>query len=207
MAAGQESNAPITFFRSSAEFGECLEQRRDQTQEIWVGFHKKSSTKTGITYQEALDEALCFGWIDGVRKNIDETSYTIRFSPRKARSIWSAVNIQRVQGLTKLGLMRPPGLVAFERRDENRARQYSHEQRIVELDPVCQEKFRTSKQAWEFFQSQPKGYQRTMKWWVMSAKKEETRLRRLAALIEESEKGLRLAPFGGPSKRMTSRKP
>jgi uncharacterized protein YdeI (YjbR/CyaY-like superfamily) len=191
----------ITFFESSAELREWLERNHDTAQELRVGFHKKKSGMVGITYREAVDQALCFGWIDGVGKSIDANAYSARFTPRKPKSIWSAVNIARAQELLASGLMTPSGIEAFDSRDENRARQYSHEQATVELDPVCEEKFRASKQAWEFFEAQPPGYRRKMMWWVMNTKKEETRLKRLASLIEASEGGLRADPFGAERRR------
>jgi uncharacterized protein YdeI (YjbR/CyaY-like superfamily) len=133
-----------------------------------------------------VDQALCFGWIDGVRQGIDETSYRNRFTPRKTRSNWSAVNIDRVGELTRLGLMQPAGLAAFERRDPDRSRIYSYEQRARGLDPEYESRFRTNPKAWTFFESQAPSYRRAVTWWVMSAKREETRLKRLATLIEDS---------------------
>ncbi len=134
------------------------------------------------------DGALCFGWIDGVRKSLNETSYVIRFTPRRPRSVWSAVNIKRVAELTKLGLMRPAGVQAFERRTGNRSEIYAYEQRKgAKIGGAYEKTFRANKKAWKFFQAQPPWYQRTASWWVISAKKEETRLKRLAQLLEDSE--------------------
>jgi len=180
------------FFTSPEQFRQWLERNHDRAAELLVGFHKKSVGKKSITYAEALDEALCFGWIDGVRKSFDETSYTIRFTPRKPRSIWSNVNVRHVERLKKAGRMQPPGLEAYERRDAKRTGIYSFENRPRELSPEYEKIFRQNKAAWKFFQEQPPGYKRLMVFRTMSAKKEETRLRRLQQLIESSEKGERL---------------
>lgn len=190
----------VTFFRSSAALREWLQENHDSAKELWIGFYKKGSGEPGITYQEALDEALCFGWIDGIRKSVDERSYTIRFSPRKPNSLWSAINTKRVGELTQLGRMQPAGLKAFNERDQAKSRQYSYEERARKLDDAYEEQFRANTKAWDFFQAQAPYYRRVATWWVMSAKKEETRLKRLSALIEECEQGRRLAPLTGSSK-------
>ena len=144
-----------------------------------------------------MDQALCFGWIDGVRRRIDEHRWTIRFTPRKPDSVWSRVNIRRVGELTALGLMRPAGLEAFRRRDEQKTRMYSYEnvKRGRRLSPPYARRFRVNKRAWAFFQAQAPWYQRTTQWWVMSAKQEATRLRRLAMLIASSARGARVGQF------------
>lgn len=180
------------FFSTAAQFREWLEKNHDKASELLVGFHKKSSGKKSITYPEALDEALCFGWIDGVRKSLNETSYTNRFSPRKPKSIWSLVNVRHVERLTKEGRMRPPGLEAYARRDPKRTGIYAFENRPKELSPAYEKKFRQNKKAWEFFEALPPFFKRTLIFWIMSAKKEETQLRRLEKLIDSSEKGIRL---------------
>jgi|SRR5689334_110191 len=180
------------FFTSPKQFRQWLERNHDRSAELLVGFHKKSVGKKSITYAEALDEALCFGWIDGVRKSFDETSYTIRFTPRKPRSIWSNVNVRHVERLQKEGRMQPAGLEAYERRDAKRTGIYSFENRPRELSRAYEKTFRQNKAAWKFFQEQPPGYKRLMVFRTMSAKKEETRLRRLKQLIESSEKGVRM---------------
>ena len=184
-----------TFFAAPADFRKWLERHHDAADELLVGFYKKGSGRPSITWQESVDEALCFGWIDGIRRTIDDESYSIRFTPRRARSVWSSVNIKRAEELTKLGRMHPAGLRAFEARDPARSRIYSFEQRreAQKLAPEYQAKLEANKKAWAFFQSQPPYYQRTTSWWVMSAKKEETRLKRLATLIEDSAKGRRIA--------------
>jgi uncharacterized protein YdeI (YjbR/CyaY-like superfamily) len=164
---------------------------------LWVGFHKKKSGTPSITYPQALDAALCFGWIDGVRKNINQDTYTIRFSPRKPKSIWSAVNIKRVGELMRLGQMKPSGLNAFAQRLPENQDRYSYEKGERKFDDSCLAQFQASEKAWRFFQAQPPGYQRKATWWVMSAKKEETRLKRLAILIAESKQGRRIGPVTG----------
>ena len=181
------------FFNSRERFREWLERHHASAKETLVGFHKKNSGKKSITYAEALDEALCFGWIDGVRRNFDETSYTIRFTPRKPRSIWSLVNVRHVERLQKEGRMHPAGTAAFERRTPERTGIYSFENRPRELSAEFQKEFRKNKPAWEFFQKQPPGYKRLMSFWVMSAKKDETRMVRLKRLIESSAKRERVA--------------
>ena len=188
------------FFSSPAQFRQWLERNHDRESELLVGFHKKSSGKKSVTYSEALDEALCFGWIDGVRKNLDETSYTIRFTPRKPRSIWSNVNVNHVERLIKEKRMHASGLEAYARRDPERTGIYAFENRPKELVPEYEKLFRAKKTAWEFFEKQPPSNKRTVIFWVMSAKKEETRLRRLAQLIENSAKGIRMGVLNPKSK-------
>ena len=183
----------ITFFERPEQFRAWLEAHHASESELRVGFYKKGSGKPSITWPESVDQALCFGWIDGVRKGIDESSYMIRFTPRKARSIWSAVNIKRVEELTALGLMRPAGLRAFEQRTESRSRIYAYEQDEQGLAPEYEERFRADEKAWAFFEAQAAWYRRSAVHWVMHAKKEETRERRLATLIDDSAHGRRLA--------------
>lgn len=176
-----------TFFATPAEFRAWLEKHHSSTSELWVGFYKKGSGRPSITWPEAVDEALCVGWIDGIRKSIDEESYRIRFTPRKPRSTWSAVNLARVEALTREGRMRPAGLEAFAKRKEAKTGIYAYEQRkAAELDEASEQRFRSDPEAWEYFQSRPPGYRKTAIWWVVSAKREETRRKRLEQLIEES---------------------
>jgi uncharacterized protein YdeI (YjbR/CyaY-like superfamily) len=189
----------VIFFKSPVELREWLEENHDKATELYVGFYKKSSGHIGITYPQALDEALSFGWIDGVRRSIDDTSYTIRFTPRKPRSIWSLVNIKRANELADLGLMGPPGLKAFNERDKSRSKLYSYEREVAELGDAYEKRFRANKKAWDFFQAQPPSYRKTATWWAMSARREESRLNRLAALIESTEKGQRLPAIVGGS--------
>ncbi len=167
-----------------------------------MGFHKKGSGLPSITWPEAVDQALCFGWIDGIRKSIDDTSYMIRFTPRKARSTWSAVNIKRAQELAELGLIHPAGIAAFEARTADRSGVYSFEQRgAVALGEELEEEFRANAVAWDFFQTQAPSYRKAAIWWVISAKKDETRRRRLAALIEDSTQGRTVPSLTPPAKR------
>jgi len=176
-----------TFFKSAEEFRTWLGQHHASAKELLVGFFKAGSGRGGITYQEALDEALCVGWIDGVRKRRDALSYTIRFSPRQRRSIWSAVNIRRVGELTTAGRMHPAGTQVFESRDPARSQAYSYEREASRFDPASERRFRANQTAWRFFAAQAPSYRRAITGWVMSAKKEETRWRRLDQLIAHSE--------------------
>jgi uncharacterized protein YdeI (YjbR/CyaY-like superfamily) len=199
------------FFATPSELRAWLAQHHDKVNELCVGFYKRGSGKPTITWPEAVDVALCFGWIDGVRKSIDEVSYTIRLTPRKTRSTWSAVNIKKVQELTKQGLMHPKGLEAFQARRKERSGIYSYEQRRrVKLDPLYEKKLRMARKAYEFFQTQAPWYKRTCTFWVMSAKKEETRVKRLATLIECSQEGRSIKPLTRPEgsgKSARSKKP
>jgi uncharacterized protein YdeI (YjbR/CyaY-like superfamily) len=180
------------FFKTPSAFNKWLAANHAKSKELWVGFYKKSSGKPSITWPESVDEALCFGWIDGIRKNIDEDSYQIRFSPRKPGSIWSAVNNRNVERLIKEERMQPAGMKAFAARKENRSGIYSYEQRSPELVEPYLGKLKRNKAAWKFFQAQPPSYRKIMNWWVVSAKKEETRLKRLNQLISESAHGHRM---------------
>jgi uncharacterized protein YdeI (YjbR/CyaY-like superfamily) len=191
----------ITFFRTASDFREWLASNHDKVNELWVGFYKKKSDEVGIKYPEAVDEALCFGWIDGIKKAVDEISYTHRFTPRKAKSFWSVVNIRRVGELKELGRMTNPGLKAFAGRDEQKAMQYSYERSTCKLAIPYEKQFRGNAKAWEFFQAQPPGYRRTASWWAVSAKREETRAKRLATLIETSERGQRFDMLVPQSKK------
>ena len=176
----------IKFFKTQSEFHKWLEKNHDKSEEIFVGFYKVSSKKKSITYSQALDEAICFGWIDGVRKNIDEISYQIRFTPRKPVSKWSNVNIRHAERLLKAGLMQPVGIKAFKQHKKVNKIKYSYEERIEKLSSVYEKKFKANKKAWDFFQKQASYYKRTSSFWVMSAKKEETRGKRLDTLIKDS---------------------
>ena len=188
------------FFKTPAEFRKWFETDHALASELWVGFYKKDSGKPSITWPESVDQALCFGWIDGIRKSIDDTSYMIRFTPRKARSIWSAVNIKRAAELIEQGLMRPAGLKAFTAREENRSGIYSYEQRSPELPAQYRKILNKNSRAMKFFDAQSPSYRKAANWWVQSAKKEETRLTRLAKLIEHSGKGERIPQFTPPKK-------
>jgi uncharacterized protein YdeI (YjbR/CyaY-like superfamily) len=181
-----------TFFKTPAAFRTWLQKHHGTKDELWVGFYKKASRKNGITYLEAVDAALCFGWIDGIKKRVDEDSYMHRFSPRKAGSIWSVINTRRGTELVELGLMTPPGLEVFERRDRAKTKRYSYENRPAAFGAALERTFRTNAAAWTFFCAQPPGYQKLMTFWIMSAKKDEARLRRLAALVKSSVEGVRM---------------
>ncbi|MCX6132417.1 MAG: YdeI/OmpD-associated family protein [Ignavibacteriales bacterium] len=182
-----------TFFATPALFRQWLTKNHVSGKEFWVGFHKKGTAKPSITWPESVDQALCFGWIDGLRKSCDSESYMIRFTPRKSTSTWSAVNTKRAQELIRLGLMQPAGRKAFEGRDQKRSELYAYEQKSATLGTACEKQFRANRDAWTFFQSQPPSYRKTATWWVVSAKQEATRQRRLAALISDSAAGNRIA--------------
>jgi len=178
------------FFATPADFRAWLDRHHASEQELSVGFYKRDSGKPSITWSESVDAALSYGWIDGVRNSIDEVSYRIRFTPRKPTSTWSAINVKRVAELTKLGLMRPAGMKAFEARKGDKTGIYAYEQRTgAKLPRAYERRLRANKKAWDFFQSQPPWYRRTATYRVISAKQKETRLRRLAELIKDSEVG------------------
>jgi uncharacterized protein YdeI (YjbR/CyaY-like superfamily) len=180
------------FFANPAVWRAWLQTHHSDSRELLVGFHKKSSGKPSITWPESVDAALCFGWIDGVRRKIDAETYTIRFTPRRLGSIWSAANIKRVEELAGLGLMRPAGIAAFGAREEKRSRIYSFEQEDIAFDTGQSRLFKANRPAWKFFQAQPAYYRRTVTWWVISAKRTETREKRLTILIESSEAEIRI---------------
>ena len=196
MTPAAPAPAPSTrprFFTTPARFRAWLEKHHAREKELWVGFWKKDSGKGGIVYRQALDEALCFGWIDGVVRRVDELSYTQRFTPRQARSYWSSVNIARAELLEREGRMAPAGRAAFARREAQKERRYSFENRPREFGPDHLKRFQADRKAWKFFGAQPPGWRRSITWWVVSAKQEATRDRRLQKLIEASRKGVRLA--------------
>ena len=180
------------FFQTPADFGTWLEKNHATATELWVGFYTKDSGKPSITWPESVDQALCFGWIDGIRKRVDEISYQIRFTPRRRGSIWSAINIKRAKELVRQKQMRPTGLKAFAARIENKSGIYSYEQRSTELSEPYAKLLKKNKAASNFFEKQPPSYRKMIGWWIISAKKEETRMARLAKLISESAKGKRL---------------
>ena len=180
------------FFRTPTDFETWLEKNHATATELWVGFYKRDSGKPSITWPESVDQALCFGWIDGIRKRVNEISYQIRFTPRRRGSIWSAINIKRAKELARHKQMRPAGLKAFEARIENKSGIYSYEQRTTELGQPYANLLKKNEAAWNFFQTQPPSYRKMICWWIVSARKEETRMARLAKLISESAKGKRL---------------
>jgi uncharacterized protein YdeI (YjbR/CyaY-like superfamily) len=194
------------FFASPEKLRAWLAEHHDTSDELLVGFHKKATGKPSVTWKESVDEALCFGWIDGVRRTIDADRYTIRFTPRRARSIWSQINIARAKELIADGRMRPAGLRAFEGRDEARTRQYSFEQDKADFTRAQEREFRANKEAWAFFQSQPPSYRKPATWWVISAKKDDTKARRLATLIDDSANGRRIKHLIRPGTKPASPK-
>ncbi|MCW5838935.1 MAG: YdeI/OmpD-associated family protein [Anaerolineales bacterium] len=180
------------FFVSSAALRQWLTEHHQSAAELWVGMYKKHTGKPSIAWPEVVDQVLCFGWIDGIRKRIDEESFTNRITPRRKGSHWSAINLKRVEELRALGLMTPAGLQAYEQRDPARSQQYSFEQRQMQWPAGLAAAFKHNAGAWAYFNAQPPGYQKTMTWWVISAKREETQWRRLQRLIEASAQGERL---------------
>jgi uncharacterized protein YdeI (YjbR/CyaY-like superfamily) len=197
-------NEPV-FFKSAAEWRGWLEANHATAQSITLGLVKVGSGLEGVTHKAALDEALCFGWIDGVGRSIDERRWTIRFSPRRRRSIWSAVNIKRVGELIAEGRMAEPGLRVFENRDRSKERSYSFENPDAALAPAEEERLRANEAAWRFFSGAPPSYRHPAVWWVVSAKKPETRERRLAMLIEDSAAGRRVKHLRRPGGSGASR--
>jgi uncharacterized protein YdeI (YjbR/CyaY-like superfamily) len=186
------------FYATPEEWRAWLEANHADAREHWVGFHKRGTERASITWPESVDQALCFGWIDGVRKRVDESSYMIRFTPRKASSKWSRVNVARVAELERAGLMHPAGRAAFAARTE--VGTYSYEQReAAAFDSDRERRFRSAEAAWAWFSAQPPGYRRTATHWVMSAKRDETRDRRLARLIEDSAAGRAIGPLRRPA--------
>ena len=192
------------FFQTSAAFGSWLEQHQAKAEAVWVGYYKKGSGKPSIKWSESVDEALCYGWIDGVRQGIDDISYRIRFTPRKPGSIWSSVNIKRAQALIEQGRMQPNGLKAYRARKENKSGIYSYEQRSVDLEEPYNGLLKKNDAAWRFFQVQPASYRKAVSWWIISAKKQETRLNRLEKLIANSVQRQRLPEFA-PRKKLIKR--
>lgn len=189
-----ENNEPLKFFPTQGAFRRWLQKYHDKEKVLWVGYYKKSTGKQSITWPESVDEALCFGWIDGIRKSIDEEAYKIRFTPRKPTSIWSARNLQRFDALEKEGKIRPAGQKARSRKQEKRSKRYSYERENVKLSREYIDALRANKKAWKFFSSLPPSVKKPSIWYVMSAKREDTRLRRLETLISCSEEGKRIPP-------------
>ena len=188
--------SPI-FFAKQSDLRKWFEKNHEKQKELLVGFYKKDSGKASITWPQSVDEALCFGWIDGIRKSIDEVSYSIRFTPRNTKSIWSAINIKKVENLTKLGLMKPEGITAFKKLDQSKSIIYSFEQRVVKFDKNYETIFKNNKKAWKYFTNQIPSYKKPAIHWVMSAKQEETRLRRLKFLISDSAQEQKVALLRG----------
>lgn len=193
MADAKYTPADPMFFANPAAFRKWLKKNHASSREQWIGFYRKASGRLSITWPESVDEALCVGWIDGLRKTIDAESYKIRFTPRKKESNWSAVNIGRVKELTKEGRMQPAGLAAFAQRKPEKSGIYAYENRKTAVfDKADEKRFRSNRKAWEFFQRQPAGYRQNVIWALATAKKAETRQRKLERLISESEAGRRI---------------
>jgi uncharacterized protein YdeI (YjbR/CyaY-like superfamily) len=184
-----------TYFPTPAAFREWLTRHHADSKAFWVGCYKKGTGKPSITWPESVDEALCFGWIDGIRKSIDADRYMIRFTPRKPGSVWSSINIKRAEVLIAEGRMQPAGVKAYGARKENKSGIYSYEQRSVDLPEPYDRLLKKNKAAWSFLQAQAPSYRRAVSWWIVSAKKEETRLKRLERLMASSAKGQRLPEF------------
>jgi uncharacterized protein YdeI (YjbR/CyaY-like superfamily) len=183
------------FFPKQPDLRKWFEKNHKKADEIWVGYYKKSIGKPSISWQESVDEALCFGWIDGIRKSIDEESYKIRFTPRRDGSNWSAVNTKRIKELIKLGLVKPAGLEAFKKRDEKKTNRYSFEQKNLKFPKDFEKKIKANKKAWAYLQKLPPYARRLSMWWVIDAKKEETKLKRLDTLIQCSEEERKIPPL------------
>ena len=191
----------VVFFASPAELRAWFEANHDTATELWLGYHRKRTGRPSVTWQDVVDVELCFGWIDSVRYSLGDDQSAQRITPRRKGSVWSDVNIRRYRELEGMGLVHPLGRAAFEKRDEARSRIYSYENRSRGFDAPTEAAFRKRKRAWAFFAEQAPSYRRTASFWVMSAKREETRKRRLEKLIESSRNGERLAPFVSPSRR------
>jgi len=179
----------VVFLTSKDEFTEWLENHPDAS-ELWVGYFRKNTGRATLTWSQSVDVALCFGWIDGIRKTIDDQSFKIRFTPRKKDSVWSAVNVKKVEELIPLGKMRPAGLLLFNNRSDRNG--YTSEDRNIPLSKEFEDKIKANEKAWQFLSNLAPSYKRDSIWWVMSAKREETRMKRLEILIQSSEAGLKI---------------
>ena len=199
--AAQRGPEDAVFFASPREFYEWLGEHHADTTELWVGFRKVRTGRPPLTWAQAVDQALCFGWIDGVRKGVDGERYAIRFTPRKRGSTWSRVNVDRVAELTEQGLMQPAALAAFAARKAERTAIYSYERHQATFEPDAERRFRENAAAWEFFSAQPPWYRRAATHWIVSAKRPETRERRLATLIADSAAGRRLGQLARVPRR------
>ena len=187
------------YFATPAKWRAWLEKHHATALELWVGFHKRGSGRPSLTWRESVDQALCFGWIDGVRRRIDDERYAIRFTPRRKGSTWSNINLARIEELTRLGLMHPAGRDAHAARTAAKSGIYSYEQRKnARLPAELEARFKRNRKAWAYFQAQPAWYRRTAVWWAVSAKKEETRKRRLTTLIADSAAGRAIRPLSRP---------
>lgn len=180
------------FFAHQSDFRKWLEENHDKAKELIVGYYKVGSGKPSLTWSESVDQALCFGWIDGIRKSLDSESYCIRFTPRKPTSIWSTVNIKKMEEMIPKGLVRKAGLVAYEKRKDKKTGIYTYEQDEIEFSPIIEQHFKLNAKAWDFFQKQPPFYRKLMTGWIIRAKQESTKFSRLEKLIKASEDGIRL---------------
>lgn len=183
------------FFETQEAFRDWLEAHHQSEAELWVGYFKKATKIPSITWPESVSEALCYGWIDGIRKSIDDKRYRVRFTPRKPKGIWSAANLNQVAELIKENRMKPMGIAAFERREAAKSEIYAYEQKNVQFDKEYEVEIQNNPEAWSFFDQLAPSYKRQSIWWVMSAKREETRLKRLVVLIESSADGLKIPPM------------
>lgn len=200
METPESDEVTPTYFKTPADFRKWLTKNHAKATELLVGFYKRGTGRASLTWPESVEEALCFGWIDGVRKRVDDDSYTIRFTPRKPTSTWSAINIRLAEKLIDEGRMCPPGLRAFRARKAIKSAIYSYENRPQSFSPEYEKSFKRNKRAWEYFGAQAPWYRRTSIYWVMSAKKPETQLRRLSTLIQDCENQRPIKPLTGKSK-------
>ena len=184
----------VLFFNSQAEFRAWLDRNHDKSAYQWVGFYKKAAGIKALEYDQAVEEALCFGWIDGQGAGLDDTRRTVRFTPRRKGSVWSNVNVRRIQALIEAGRVASSGLAAFEARRADRTGVYSSENPPLQFSDELEGRFRANAPGWKFWNKQPAGYRRQMTWWVMNAKRDETRSRRMDALIEQHATGQRIEP-------------
>lgn len=191
----------MVFFEAPEQLRAWFEANHDTATELWLGYHRKRTGRPSVTWPEVVDQELCFGWIDSVRYSLGDDRSAQRITPRRKGSVWSAVNIKRFKELDRLGLVHPNGRAEFDKRDEARSRIYSYENRSRGFDEGREKEFRKNKAAWKFFESQAPSYRKTAAYWVMSAKRDETRTRRLATLIEHSRNGERLPALVSPSRR------
>lgn len=195
MPVSPDGHLEATYFESPDAFRAWLAEHHDGLDVLWVGFWKKATGRPSLTWTESVEQALCFGWIDGVRRSVDDERYAIRFTPRRPGSNWSARNLDMYAALDDAGLIEPPGRAAYDARDPERTDRYRFEREQVSFSDEQLARFRAEPAAWSYFQAQPPSYRKTATWWVVSAKREDTRERRLTALIEDSAAGLRVKPL------------
>jgi uncharacterized protein YdeI (YjbR/CyaY-like superfamily) len=192
------------FFATALEFRRWLAKHHRAVSELWVGYYKKSTGRATITWQESVDEALCYGWIDGIRKSVDAESYTNRFTPRRARSVWSAVNTRRANELIAAGRMKAAGLAAFNARESTKPGGSFEQPDVPAFTRAQQAQFKANRAAWAFFSAQPQGYRKRLTWWVASAKQDATQAKRLERLIAEMAAGRKIGLLAPPKTRSSS---